>query len=131
MEDWDGIRVSITAYTVRGINAIGTEETRSTTSARFSFEGYSVRRCRRSPEGHLRQGDPTEAKEQREEGLWRSAIKASAMITMTMSAASSYISESFARPADDRVAILEIGGTEQTYYAAEIGALVSEPLDYD
>ena len=131
VEDWDGIRVSITAYTVRGINAIGTEE-RDLLRAR----GFPLKTTVSAvADDHQKDAYDKETqlrpKSSVRKGLWRSAIKASAMITMTMSAASSYISETFARPADDRVAILEIGGTEQTYYAAEIGALVSEPLDYD
>ncbi|CAE7717731.1 RE2 [Symbiodinium sp. CCMP2592] len=128
VEDWDGIRVSVTAYTVRGIEHLSTEE-RDLLRAR----GFPVHAAPRqeSTGNSYRKESETRPRSSVRKGLWKNALKASAMLTMTMTAATSYLSENFARPSAEQVALLEIGGAEHTYYATEIGAMVSEPLDHD
>ena len=131
VEDWEGIRVSITAYTVRGINSIGTEERDLLRARGFPLRATTTTGADDRKDDSYAKETHTRPKSSVRKGLWKNALKASAMITMTMSAASSYLTETFAKPSDCQVAILEIGGIEQTCYAAEIGALVSEPLSYD
>ena len=62
--------------------------------------------------------------------LWKQALQASAMLTLSMSTASSYFGEFFSKPLEDGPAILEIGGMSMTSRVADWGRDVVEPIEH-
>ena len=62
--------------------------------------------------------------------LWKKALQASAMLTLSMSTASSYFGEFFSKPLEDGPAILEIGGMTMTSRVADWGRDVVEPIEH-
>ena len=129
VEDWEGDRFVITAYTPRGRDALSVNERDLLRS--FGF-----------PVGHAEvHGNPPLSPADREaavrpkksvrKGLWKQAMQASAMLTLSMTAVSSYFSELFSSEAFKGPAILEIGGVDMTSRVADWGRDVVEPIDLD
>ena len=131
-EPWQGDRFVITLYTPRGVEQLSREERDQLRSFGFPVshnqEALQRNQTERSPssrEAHVR---PRKSIRRQ---LWKQALKASAMLTLSMGAASSFLTEHFGSDSGVRPAIFEVGGSEMTHQAVAWGRDVVEPLDYD
>ena len=127
-EDWTGDRFVITAYTPRGRDQLSLNERDSLRS--FGF-----------PVGHVEVhgGVPLSAadreavvrpKKSVRKRLWKQAMQASVMLTMSVTVASSYFGELFGKNVCDGPAILEVGGFDMTSRVADWGRDVVEPIEH-
>ncbi|CAE7372060.1 RE2 [Symbiodinium sp. CCMP2592] len=131
VEDWEGERFSISAYTPRGgehLNQIQLDTLRAL--------GFPVGRKRKGgradevlPSRDVQRRDLRPRKGVRK-AIWKNALKVYAMFTVMLATVTSVLSEFDVGPkhCDYKTAILEIGGEDNTLAAAELGQSVVEPL---
>ena len=128
VEDWSGDRFAITAYTPRGRDALS----RDKRDLLRSF-GFPVGRPELKGRMDIAPADreaTVRPKKSIRKKLWKQALQASAMLTLSMSTASSYFGEFFSKPLEDGPAILEIGGMSMTSRVADWGRDVVEPIEH-
>ena len=127
VEDWEGVRCSMTAYTTRGLTKMSRWE-------------RDVLRSMSFPVGRLRAGDPPavegEYRARPKKGvrkrLWKSAAQISVLLAATLSVASSYLAEAMPRSNGPAQATLfEIGSVGHTLKAADSGNYVLEPMAWN
>ena len=125
VEEWEGDRFSIVAYTTRGIQELSRTERDVLRTFGFPLgknEGTTQadREFQQRPKKSVRRA------------LWRGAQRASAFFTLGLAAASSFLSEHMpAGKSPGQACLFEIGGTQMTYQFVEAGAHVIEPLSWD
>ena len=125
VEEWEGDRFSIVAYTTRGIQELSRTERDVLRTFGFPLgksEGtsHADREFNQRPKKSVRRT------------LWKGAQRASAFLTLGLAAASSFLSEQMpSGKLPGQACLFEIGGTEITYQYVEAGAHVVEPLSWD
>ena len=135
VEDWDGDRFTITCYTPRGLEQM----TRFERDTLRTF-GFPVSPCRdagflqhpvsRSNHGWEREHLVRPKKSVRKQ-LWKGAHRASALLTLGLTVASTYMSEFMPKGSPiDQPVLLEVGDTEMTCRMAEYGDYVVEPCSW-
>ena len=131
VEEWEGDRISITAYTTRGVSQLARQERDMLRSFGFpvgqdtptkiavenkSWKNEHVRRPKKSIRRQIMQG----------------ASRASALLTLSMTAASSNVAEAMLPSSSpDRPSILEIGDFAAAYTLAGNGSSVIEPVSWE
>ncbi|CAE7698950.1 RE1 [Symbiodinium sp. CCMP2592] len=125
VEEWEGDRCSIVAYTTRGVQHLSRTERDVLRTFGFPLgrhEGSSPcdRESFKRPKKSIRKS------------LWKGAQRASAFLTVGLAAASSFLSEYMpSGKAVEQACVFEIGGTNITYQMAEAGAHVVEPISWE
>ena len=125
VEQWTGVRCSIVAYTTRRLGEMTRPERDVLRSNGFPL-GRSEGSADWEKEHRVR------PKKSIRRSLWKGAQRASAMIALSMTAASSYIAECIAHgKSPDQVSLLEVGGVELTCETIEAGFRTIEPLSWN
>ena len=125
VEEWEGDRFSIVAYTTRGIQELSRTERDVLRTFGFPL-GKNEGTTQADREFHQR------PKKSIRKALWKGAQRASAFFTLGFAAASSFLSEHMpAGKSPGQACLFEIGGTQMTYQFVEAGAHVIEPLSWD
>ncbi|CAE7353792.1 GIP [Symbiodinium sp. CCMP2592] len=125
VEEWEGDRCSIVAYTTRGVHHLSRTERDVLRTFGFPLgrhEGSSPcdRESFKRPKKSIRKS------------LWKGAQRASAFPTLGLAAASSFLSEYMpSGKAVEQACVFEIGGTNITYQMTEAGAHVVEPISWE
>ena len=132
VEEFEGERYSITCYTPRGAEHMSWQEKDVLRTFGFPVTSpirQAPRECHAS--NFATEKNPRPKKSIRKQ-LWKSATRASALLTLGLAAATNYLSEHMPHgPLKERPCILEIGDTEMTCHLAECGNYVVEPLGLD
>ena len=129
VEDWEGERFAITAYTPRGRDELSINERDLLRS--FGFPVGNAEAHASLPLPPADREAAVRPKRSVRKGLWKQAMQASAMLTLSMTAVSSYFGELFSSETLKGPAILEIGGFDMTSRVADWGRDVVEPIDHD
>ncbi|CAE7414743.1 RE2 [Symbiodinium sp. CCMP2592] len=124
VEQWTGNRCSIIAYVTRGIGELSRPERDVLRSSGFPL-GRSEGACAWEKEHETR------PKKSIRKNLWKGARRASSLLTLSLAAASSFISENipFGKP-PHQACLFEIGGNELTLDMIEAGFQAIEPLSW-
>ena len=125
VEQWTGTRCSIVAYTTRGIGELSRPE-------RDVLRSGGFRLGRSEGSEAWEKEHQTRPKKSMRRSLWKGARRASAMLALGMTTATSYIAEVMpqGKPVD-QVTLLEVGGIELTCETIEAGFKTIEPLSWD
>ena len=125
VEHWTGTRCSIVAYTTRGIGNMTRPERDMLRSSGFPLGRHE------GSEAWEREHQVRPKKSVRR-SLWKGAQRASALITLSMAAALSFVTENIppGKPIE-QVNLFEIGGCELTCDILEAGFRTIEPLTWD
>ena len=126
-EAWEGTRNDrnvVTAYTARGVPELSRPERDALWSCGFPIGKES---------SNLATTDFKAPKNYRpKKSIWKSAQKASALFTLGLAAATSYLSENMPQGhAPGQATIFEVGGYERTCLLAENGSSVVEPMSWE
>ena len=126
-EPWQGDRFTITLYTPRGVEQLSREERDQLRS--FGFPVSNSHKDLPCGQAGPRPSSSKEAHVRPRKSIRKQALKASAMLTLSMGAASSFLTEHFGSDSGAQPAIFEVGGFEMTHKAVAWGRDVVEPLD--
>ena len=131
VEQWSGDRATITAYTTRGVGHLSRQERDLLRSFGFPIGQDAGANQPPADEPHHVEHRQRPEKSVRRT-LWKSAQRASAMFTIGLTAASSFVSEILPHGSDPaRASIYEIGGHDLTCDIAGFGSTVIEPLSWN
>ena len=130
VEQWSGDRATITAYTTRGVGHLSRQERDLLRSFGFPVGQDAGPNQPPADEPHHVEHRQRPKKSVRRT-LWKSAQRASAMFTIGLAAASSFVSEILPHGSDPaRASLYEIGGHDLTCDIAGFGSTVIEPLSW-
>ena len=125
VEQWEGDRYSIVAYTTRGIQELSRTE-------RDVLRTFGFPLGKREGHDHADRELLLRPKKSIRKAIWKGAQRASAFLTLGLAAASSFLSEFMpAGKSPGQACIFEIGGDMMTYQMLEAGAHVIEPISWD
>ena len=132
VEEFEGERFSITCYTPRGSEHMSWQE-----KDLLRTFGFPVTPVSKPCKNDCNVTDTTTAlnirpKKSVRKQIWKTATRASALLTLGLATATSYLSEHMPPgPLNERPCILEIGDVEMTCHLAECGNYVVEPLGWE
>ena len=126
VEDWSGERISMSVYTIRGVDHLNDHEEDFLRSLGFPRRGDPTKVLARHHEEQ--QGRERPKKSVRKQ-LWKCAAQASVLLATTLAASASYGAEVAPQLDPNSVAILEVGDYVQSIYAAELQVNIAEPID--
>ena len=131
VEAWSGDRAVITVYTTRGIGQLSRQECDVLRSFGFPI-GVDSHGPRDPASEPWEQEHRTRPKKSVRRSLWKGAQRASALFTLCLAAATSFLSEVLPRGhSPEHAALLEVGGIDLTCDAVENGDTVLEPLSWN
>ena len=130
VEEWEGDRISITAYTTRGVSQLARQERDMLRSFGFPVGQDTPTKITVEDKSWKNEHARRPKKSIRRQ-IMRGASRASALLTLSMTAASSYVAEvMLPSSSPDRPSILEIGDFAATYTLAGNGSSVIEPVSW-
>ena len=127
VEAWTGERISLSTYTVRGAAFSMTMKMISSGASAFLAKEIQSRALRE--QGQSDEGNGTRPKKSIRRQLWKHAAQASALLTTTLAASTSYGIEYAPKINLDTVGLLEIRDYTQTLFAAQLHINLAEPID--
>ena len=126
VEDWCGERISLSVYTIRGVDQLNRHEEDFLRSLGFPRHGDPLRVLAYATPGPEDRNRPKKSVRKQ---IWKCAAQASALLATTIAASSSYGAEVAPELSSEHIALLEVGDYVKSIYAAELDVNIAEPID--